>query len=150
MLFYLTSVLANKIELLVHSTPRNAPYIHPRLDSILELCPTFPNGFGSPIFLMVIFCIYCFLCLLHIFKGTLYYILSFKQTLRTLVRSSLSSYGWPRSLSYDFKIWPITFQGSGPSRPILYRCEKIHFNKNIFILCPGHTFTDHLAGSTTD
>ena len=30
---------------------------------------------------------------------------------------------WARSLSHDFKIWPITFQDSGPSEPIL--CEKI-------------------------
>ena len=30
---------------LVHSTTRNAPYVHPRLVSILELCQTFPNGF---------------------------------------------------------------------------------------------------------
>ena len=27
----------------VHSTMRNAPYVHPRLDSILELCRTFLN-----------------------------------------------------------------------------------------------------------
>ena len=25
----------------------------------------------------------------------------------------------------DFKIWPITFQGSGPSGPILFSCEQI-------------------------
>ena len=37
--------------------------------------------------------------------------------------------GWPGSLSHDFKIWPITFQGSGPSGPILFICEKSHFNK---------------------
>ena len=29
----------------------------------------------------------------------------------------------------DFKIWPIIFQGSGPSGPILFSCEKSHFNK---------------------
>ena len=29
------------------------------------------------------------------------------------------------SLSHDFKIWSITFQGSGPSGPILFSCEKI-------------------------
>ena len=34
-------------------------------------------------------------------------------------------YGGPGSLSHDFKIWPITFQGSGPSGPILFSCEKI-------------------------
>ena len=33
------------------------------------------------------------------------------------------------SLSHDFKIWPITFQASGPSRPILLSHEKSHFNK---------------------
>ena len=37
----------------------------------------------------------------------------------------LQIYGGPRSLSHGFKIWPITFQGSGPSRPILFSCEKI-------------------------
>ena len=29
---------------------------------------------------------------------------------------------WAGSLSHDFKIWPITFQGSGP---IFFSCEKI-------------------------
>ena len=33
----------------------------------------------------------------------------------------LQIYGGPGSLSHDFKIWPITFQGSGP---ILFSCEK--------------------------
>ena len=28
-------------------------------------------------------------------------------------------------LQIDFKIWPITFQGNGPSGPILFSCEKI-------------------------
>ena len=37
------------------------------------------------------------------------------------------------SLSHDFKIWPITFQGSGRSGPILFSCEKSHFNKNIHL-----------------
>ena len=35
--------------------------------------------------------------------------------------TGLQIYGGPGSLSYDFKICPITFQGSGPSG----RCEKI-------------------------
>ena len=38
--------------------------------------------------------------------------------------AGLHIYGGPGSLSHDFKIWPITFQGSGPSGPILFRCEK--------------------------
>ena len=42
-------------------------------------------------------------------------------------------YGGPGSLSHDFKIWPITFHGSGPSGPILFSCEKSHFNKNIYL-----------------
>ena len=29
--------------------------------------------------------------------------------------AGLQIYGGPESLSHDFKIWPITFQGSGPS-----------------------------------
>ena len=39
----------------------------------------------------------------------------------------LQIYGGHGSLSHDFKIWPITFQGSGPSGPILLylSCEKI-------------------------
>ena len=32
----------------------------------------------------------------------------------------LQIYGGPGSLSHDFKIWPIAFQGSGPSGPILF------------------------------
>ena len=45
--------------------------------------------------------------------------------------AGLQIYGGPESLSHDFIIWPITFQGSGPSGPILLSCEKSHFNKNI-------------------
>ena len=37
----------------------------------------------------------------------------------------LQIYGGPGSLSHDFKIRPITFQGSGPSGLILFSCEKI-------------------------
>ena len=44
--------------------------------------------------------------------------------------TGLQIYGGPGSLSHDFKIWPITFQGSGPSRPILFSCEKNSLNKN--------------------
>ena len=39
--------------------------------------------------------------------------------------TGLQIYGGPGSLSHDFKIWPITFQGSGPSGPFLFSCEKI-------------------------
>ena len=42
--------------------------------------------------------------------------------------TGLQIYGGPWSLSNDFKIWPITFQGSGP---ILFSCEKYDFNKNV-------------------
>ena len=31
----------------MYSTMHNAPYIHPRLDSILEFCQTFPDYFGA-------------------------------------------------------------------------------------------------------
>ena len=41
--------------------------------------------------------------------------------------AGLQIYGGPGSLSHDFKIWPITFQGSWPSGPILFSCEKISF-----------------------
>ena len=39
--------------------------------------------------------------------------------------NGLQIYGGPGSLSHEFIIWPITFQGSGPSGPILFSCEKI-------------------------
>ena len=39
---------------------------------------------------------------------------------RDISASGLQIYGGPRSLSHDFKIWPITFQGSGPSGSILF------------------------------
>ena len=39
--------------------------------------------------------------------------------------TGLQIYGGPGSLSQDFNIWPITFQGSGPSGLILFSCEKI-------------------------
>ena len=45
--------------------------------------------------------------------------------------TGLQIYGGPGSFSHDFKIRPITFQGSGPTGPILFSCEKSHFNKNI-------------------
>ena len=47
--------------------------------------------------------------------------------------AGLQIYGGPGSLSHNFKIWPITFQGSGPSGPILFSFEKSHFNKNIHL-----------------
>ena len=43
--------------------------------------------------------------------------------------AGLQIYGGPGSLSHDFRIWPITFQGSGPSGPILFSCEKSHIYK---------------------
>ena len=46
-LIFLTRVLASKMEFFVHSTPCNTPYVHPRLDSILELCWTFPIAITS-------------------------------------------------------------------------------------------------------
>ena len=47
--------------------------------------------------------------------------------------AGLQIYGGPGSLSHDFKIWPITFQGNGPSGPILFSCEKSHFSKNFHL-----------------
>ena len=43
-LIFLSPVPASKMELFIHSTTRNAPYVHARLDLILELCGTFPIG----------------------------------------------------------------------------------------------------------
>ena len=42
-----------------------------------------------------------------------------------LWETGLQIYGGPGSLSHDFKVWPITFQGSRPSGPIFFSCEKI-------------------------
>ena len=39
--------------------------------------------------------------------------------------TSLQVYDGPGSLFHDFKIWPIAFQGSGPSGSILFSSEKI-------------------------
>ena len=51
-----------------------------------------------------------------------------------LYSRSIQIYGGPGSLSHDFKIWPITFQGSGPSGPILFSCEKnLNLIKNIHL-----------------
>ena len=44
--------------------------------------------------------------------------------------SGLQIYGGPGLLPHDFKIWPITFQGSGP---VLLAVKKSHFNKNIHL-----------------
>ena len=40
--FPYASFRITKWSLFIHSTTHNAPYVHPRLDSILELCPAFP------------------------------------------------------------------------------------------------------------
>ena len=42
--------------------------------------------------------------------------------------SGIQIYGGPGSLPRDFKIWPITFQGSGPSGPILLVVKISRFN----------------------
>ena len=39
--------------------------------------------------------------------------------------AGLQIYGGPGPLSHDFKIWSITFKGSGPSGLILLSCEQI-------------------------
>ena len=59
--------------------------------------------------------------------------LSYTIKLIALHSSGLQIYGGSRSLSHVFKIWPNTFQGSGPSGPILFSCEKITLIQ-IFIL----------------
>ena len=41
------------------------------------------------------------------------------------IDTGLQIYGGPGSLPQEFKIWPITFQGSGSSRPVLFSCENI-------------------------
>ena len=43
----------------------------------------------------------------------------------TPVSLGLQIYGGPRSLFHAFKIWSITFQGSSPSGPIRFSCERI-------------------------
>ena len=49
----------------------------------------------------------------------------FQKNYTSNVHASLQIYGRPGTLSHDLKIWPITFQGSGPSGPIFFSCEKI-------------------------
>ena len=44
------------------------------------------------------------------------------------VKAGLQIYGGSGSLSHDFKIWPIIFQGSGPFGPILLVVKNSHFN----------------------
>ena len=43
--------------------------------------------------------------------------------------TDLQIYGGPGSLSHDFKIRPITFQGSGHRGSTLYSCGKSRLNK---------------------
>ena len=45
----------------------------------------------------------------------------------------LQIYGGHGSLSHDFKIWPIPFQGSGPSEPIFFGCENLTLIENIHL-----------------
>ena len=66
----------------------------------------------------------------------------------------LQIYGGPGSLSHDFKIWPITFQGSGHSGPILFSCEKkSHFSTNIHLTARkqkvhvGCQYSEHMFSS---
>ena len=42
---FLTPVPGSKTELFVLTTMHNSPYLHPRLNSILELCQTFPIAY---------------------------------------------------------------------------------------------------------
>ena len=42
---------------MIHSTTRNAPYIHPSHDSILELWRTIPNGTTSAMGMIIAFAI---------------------------------------------------------------------------------------------
>ena len=44
-LFSLSQFRLTKWSFFVHKTTRNVPYVHPRLDSILELCRSVPIGF---------------------------------------------------------------------------------------------------------
>ena len=61
----------------------------------------------------------CFLCLLQIFKMHFRFTLIMEaKTMdhdQTAKGAGLQIYGGCGSLSHDFKIWPITFQGSKPS-----------------------------------
>ena len=51
--FFLTPVPAYKMNFDVQGTTHNAPYKHPRLDLILELCQTFPIDSVAPQFVSV-------------------------------------------------------------------------------------------------
>ena len=54
-----------------------------------------------------------------------YHLMKCRHVSSLVTDPDLQIYGGPGSLSHDFKIWPITFQGSGPSGPILFSCEQI-------------------------
>ena len=60
--------------------------------------------------------------------------------------AGLQIYGGPGSLSHDFKIWPITFQGSGP---ILFSCEKFSLYKNIHLTASLQTLQNSCQYSKT-
>ena len=62
--------------------------------------------------------------------GQLYQCVCVLVCMRTaIINAGLQIYGGPGTLPHDFKIWPITFQGSEPSGPILLVVKKSHFNK---------------------
>ena len=53
---------------------------------------------------------------------------------RVCAGSGLQIYCGPGSMSHDFKIWPITFQGSGPSGVLSFLVvKKSLFNRNIHL-----------------
>ena len=58
-LILLTPVPANEWSFFVHSSTRNAAYVHPRLDSLLELCWKFPIvNLGPSFFRSVSTCLF--------------------------------------------------------------------------------------------
>ena len=96
------------MELLVHSTPCNAPYIHPSHDSILELWRTFPNetypasfqfclplkwrfagGLMMACFYLYIHVLYYFLCPQRNFGRHIVIALSVRPSVRRSVRPSV-------------------------------------------------------------
>ena len=55
--------------------------------------------------------------------------------------AGLQIYGGPGSLSHDFKIWPITFQGSAPVDSSFLVVKKSHFNKKYSSYSKSTNFT---------
>ena len=65
--------------------------------------------------------------------------------MKCFVLAGLQIYVGPGSLSHNFKIWPITFQGSGPMDPSFLVVKKSHFNKKYSSYSKSRNSTKQLS-----